>query len=273
MPHRPGHALALGLRAGSAGVFLVAQAASCKEPPMPLFSWLHKRMMNRTPIRPTSVRRVPSRFRPQFEILEARDVPSTLTVTTSQDGVAGSLRAEILAAHPGDTIVISSTVTQTIQLTAEELVIDKNLTIQGGGHVIQGVGVRVFEVDGATTIFNLSGVVIFGGDGFAYGTAPAENDGKGGAILNFGTTTLSGCTLFNNSAGQGGAIYNFGTMTLSGCSVEVNSATGGGGGIYNAGTLAIDYSYVLNNTALGGADIFNIGTLTKDHSKIGHVAT
>jgi hypothetical protein len=130
----------------------------------------------------------------------------------------------------------------------------------------------VFEVDGATTIVNLSGVTIFDGDGYAAGNSADLYDNLGGAILNFGTTTMSGCNLFSNSAGEGGAIYNFGTMTLSSCSVYENSATGGGGGIYNAGALAIDYSYVLYNTALGGDDIFNIGTLTKTHSHIGHVA-
>jgi hypothetical protein len=226
-------------------------------------------------------------------------VPSTLTVTTTLDGPAGSLRAEIAAAQPGDTIVFSPSVNQTIRLSEEELVINKSLTIQGNHNAIQGAGSRVFEVDGATTIFNLSGVGISGGNGYAAGNSADLNDNRGGAILNFGTTTLSGCSLVNNSAGQGGAIYNFGTMTVSGSSVVVNSANYGGGiynagtltlsggsgvdsnsaryggGIYNyyGGTLAIDYSSVIDNTALTGADVVNLGTLTKDHSKIGHLAT
>jgi hypothetical protein len=229
-------------------------------------------------------------------------VPSTLTVTTYLDGPAGSLRAEIAAAQPGDTIVISPSVNQTIQVLGSELVINKSLTIQGDHNAIQAEsGTRVFEVDGATTIFNLSGVGIFGGYGYAYSNPEAASlyDGLGGAILNFGTTTVSSCHLFNNSTQEGGAIYNFGTLTLSGGSlVDFNSANAGGGiynagtltlsggslvdsnsakaggGIYNAGALAIDNSDVLNNTALrdAGADIYNIGTLTKDHSsRIGHV--
>jgi hypothetical protein len=241
---------------------------------MQLLSWLRKRMTGRAQTRRTPSGRPAPRFRPRLEALEDRDVPSTLTVTTPLDGPAGSLRAEIAAAQPGDTIVFSPSVTQTIQLSMEELVINKSLTIQGNGHVgIQATGSRVFEVDGATTIFNLSGVVIFDGDGYAQGGnsgGASPYDGLGGAILNFGTTTMSDCNLFSNSAGEGGAIYNFGTMTLSSSSVYQNSANVGGG-IYNAGTLAIDNSSVLYNTALGGFDIINTGTLTKAHSKIGHV--
>jgi hypothetical protein len=43
---------------------------------MRLFSWLHKRMTNRTPIRPTLARKPTPRFRPQLEALEGRDLPS-----------------------------------------------------------------------------------------------------------------------------------------------------------------------------------------------------
>jgi hypothetical protein len=219
---------------------------------------------------------LPPRSRPQLEILEARDVPSTLTVTTSQDGPVGSLRDEIAVAQPGDTIVFSPSLdNQTVMLTQGQLVINKNLTIQGDGHdAIGGGGSRVFEVDGATTNFTLSGVTIVRGSGYASSNpvASSQYDRLGGAILNIGTMTVSGCALFNNSALEGGAIYNFGTMTLTGCSVVYNSANYGGG-IYNAGTLAIDSSDVASNTASAGADIFNVGTLTKDHSKIGHIAT
>ena len=73
-------------------------------------------------------------FRPSLEALEARWVPSTLTVTKTKDGVAGSLRTEIAAAHDGDTIDFASSLDgQTITLTKGELLINKNLTIAGPG--------------------------------------------------------------------------------------------------------------------------------------------
>src|SRR5439155_26805129 len=69
-------------------------------------------------------------FRPTLEALEDRWVPSTLTVLNNLDSGAGSLRAEIAAAHNSDTIVFASRLNgQTITLTSGELYIRKNLTI------------------------------------------------------------------------------------------------------------------------------------------------
>src|SRR5262245_1320709 len=73
---------------------------------MSLTSWLRNRRLNRTgrnrAQRPTAA----LRFRPQLEVLEGRDVPSTLTVTTlSDNGGGATLRNEIAIAQSGDTIV------------------------------------------------------------------------------------------------------------------------------------------------------------------------
>jgi hypothetical protein len=46
-------------------------------------------------------------FRPTLEALEDRWVPSTLTVRNTLDSGAGSLRADIAAAHNDDTIVFA----------------------------------------------------------------------------------------------------------------------------------------------------------------------
>src|ERR1700756_3838541 len=74
------------------------------------------------------------RFRPTLEGLEDRWVPSTLTVTNNLDTGKGSLRAEIVAAKNGDTIVFAPSLNgQTITLTSGELLINKNLTINGPG--------------------------------------------------------------------------------------------------------------------------------------------
>ena len=56
------------------------------------------------------------------EQLEGRWVPSTLTVTNNLDGGAGSLRADIAAAHSGDTVAFAAGLDgQTITLTKGEL--------------------------------------------------------------------------------------------------------------------------------------------------------
>src|SRR5262245_16126875 len=99
---------------------------------MGLTSWLRNRLGNRAPRAPQ--RPAAPRFRPQLECLEDRWLPSTLTVTNNEDSGPGSLRADIAAAKSGDTIVFDPSLNgQTITLTSGELVINKNLTIQGPG--------------------------------------------------------------------------------------------------------------------------------------------
>src|SRR5262245_45984169 len=158
----------------------------------------------------TSLRQ-PAGFRPRLEVLEDRSLPSTLTVTNAKETGAGTLRAEIAAAHSGDTIVFSpSLVGQTITLTKGELAITKNLTIQGPGAsqlTISGyhgyarrnnppLPARVFDVAQNAT-FTLSGLTISHGD-VESASSGSPWDGYGGGILNHGTLTVSGCTLDDN---------------------------------------------------------------------------
>jgi hypothetical protein len=242
------------------------------------------------PIRPT-----PARFRPHVEALEDRCVPSTLTVTNAGDGGAGSLRYEIAQAQSGDTIVFNfvsvgkhgkivsyNNYPQTITLSSgNELYIDKNLTIQGPGAGMLTISSdlattynsRIFDVASGATLA-LSGMTLDHGGGYASnlwldGWTWHRYDDYGGAILNFGTLTITGCTLSNNSAVQppdsatygyplaaGGAIYNGGVLTVSGCTLSNNSADLGGG-IYNAGTTTINGCTFTGNSAGDGGGIYN----------------
>jgi hypothetical protein len=251
-----------------------------------LMSWLRNRIPNRA--RRAQRRPATPRFRPRLEALEARWLPSTLTVTTYLDypGNAGdgSLRGEIAAAHAGDTINFAPALNgQTITLTNGQLVISKSLTIQGPGAgqlAVSGggyLGSRVFEV-AANTNVALSGLTIRDGAGRANpilansSNDPQPWDGYGGGVLNFGTLTVSGCTLSGNSAdpfnpygsGYGGGIYNdYGaTLTVSGCTLSGNSAWLGGG-ILNRGKYATVSGCTLSgNSASYGGGIYNTGTLT-----------
>ena len=66
--------------------------------------------------------------RPGLEALECRALLSTLTVMNTADSGSGSLRAEIGAAHSGDTIDFSSKLKgRVITLTSGELVVNKSL--------------------------------------------------------------------------------------------------------------------------------------------------
>src|SRR6266404_5567953 len=58
---------------------------------------------------------------------------ATITVTSTGDSGAGTLRQAILDANSGDTINFSLAANSTITLTTAELLINKSLTISGPG--------------------------------------------------------------------------------------------------------------------------------------------
>jgi hypothetical protein len=234
---------------------------------MQLISSLRKWMTGRLQTRRAPARKPTPRFLPQLERLERRDVPSTLTVTNNLDSGAGSLRAEIAAAQPGDTIVFApNKKPEIITLTSGLLDLNKNLSIQGPGAgqlTISGdYKSAAFKVESQTQV-TLSGLTISNGNGGTTG---------GGAIDNGGTLTVSGCTITQNQAQDGGGILNASTLTLSDCNITDNVA-GNGGGIFNYGTLTLSDSTLSGNTAQGdpnygfgcGGGIYNEfygGTLT-----------
>jgi hypothetical protein len=260
-------------------------------------SWLRKGNRDRNRCRSG---RKPMSFRLQLETLEDRATPSTLTVMNTLDNLApGSLRYAITYAARGDTIVFDPSLNgQAITLTGTELTISQNLTIQGPGAgllKIYGSGCRLFEIDGAATTVNLSGLSLDYGNGMAFdpfangggigwgGGGPSSTtvdtpaDGHGGAIWNGGILHVSGCFFGYNSADinywgssvyLGGAIYNAGTLTVASSTLTYNSAGdiygsyGSGGAIYNApaGSLTVTGSNLTYNTASGvGGGIDNAG--------------
>ena len=67
-----------------------------------------------------------------------------------------------------------------------------------------------------------------------------STDASGGGVYNFGTFTMSGGEITNNTAkGNGGGVYNNSKFTMSGGSITINTATNNGGGVYNGGTFEI----------------------------------
>jgi hypothetical protein len=208
-------------------------------------------------------------FRPTLETLEGRRVPSTVTVTNNHDSGTGSLRAEIAAAHNGDTIVFAPSLDgQTITLTSGELLISHNVTIAGPGAgeltVSGNHASRVFEVTKTTKSVTLSGLTI------SSGTAPANVGG--GGIVNDGTLAVSNCTLSGNTStgGDGGGIENdYGaTLTVSNSILSGNSA-GQGGALFNYhGALTVNGSTLTGNSADIGGGIWNDSTLTVSGSTL-----
>ena len=150
------------------------------------------------------------RLRPTVIALEARELLSTLTVSsTADDGSAGTLRAAIAQANAdggGDTIVFSSlfNTPQTITLTGGQL----ELTGTTAGTTITGPGAGLLSVSGhgASRVFMVDANVSASISGLTVSGGNAGQDGSGGGLYNDGgTLTLTDCTVSGNSAGASAA--------------------------------------------------------------------
>jgi uncharacterized protein (TIGR03118 family) len=174
---------------------------------MPFLSWLRQWMGGQTRTGRNRKHRPRPRVRPWCESLEDRCLPSTFTVLNSYDSGVDSLRADIAAAHSGDTIKFDPHLAgQTITLTSGELAINKSLNIEGLGEdrlTISGNHAsRVFNISGSDTNVEIARLTI--ADGLATGTTVVGPKGPvtlGGGILNTGANlTFDKVTLANNQA-------------------------------------------------------------------------
>jgi len=188
--------------------------------------------------------------------------PATLTVNTTDDVDSGfclashcSLREAINAANVSsdpntinfDPTVFAAPGPYTITLTSGELLIDKNLTIQG-----PGADVLTISGNDASRVFKVmaSGTVSFSGLTISHGMV--RGDFGGGIYNNSAIVNISNSTLRNNFAGSGGAIFNGtnGRVSLSNASVINNSALSAGGGVSNASYAMLN---VTNSTISGNS--------------------
>jgi predicted outer membrane repeat protein len=180
---------------------------------------------------------------------------SILTVTTTADSGAGSLRDAVGSTAPGDIIMFSLTPPATISLTSGQIDIGSSIAIIGPGAnllTVSGSNLsRIFSVAGTATV-TIAGLTI------ANGTDIVDDLG-GGGLVSGGTLTVTNCAFNNNQAlGGGGAILSgSGKLFVSNCTFSLNSTTGFGGAISNVGgTLSATNCTFGNNTAgVGGGGI------------------
>jgi hypothetical protein len=201
--------------------------------------------------------------------------PSTLTVTTLADtGVAGdgSLRGEIAAAAPGDTIKFAPGLSGTIALSSD-LTIDRNLTIRGNRDAAGNPRVALSRggAQGGTDLVVNAGVT-------ASVSGLTFTGGSEHALLNHGSLTLDHVAVSGNQIGYyigfvphqfNGTINNDGTLDVRDSRITDNTVnlladsgpadvSGGGAGIWNAGTLTVADSTIANNASPAGYSSLNI---------------
>jgi uncharacterized repeat protein (TIGR01451 family) len=202
----------------------------------------------------------------------------TITVTSTGDSGAGSLRAAIASASAGETIMVGA---GDYEVTSEALPIEKNLTIVGAGARHTSIDAKktnhgVFEVNGgAVTIEKLKitgaqetgeggGISLKGGsvalDEVEVTANSVSTGGAGGGIYSTSGThlTIDASTISNNLAYNGGGLYTDGTTTIEDSTVAQNTAgsstrNGDGGAIENGGSLTLVNDTIAEDESFNGA--------------------
>jgi hypothetical protein len=165
----------------------------------------------------------PAPTTPETPLPEMNTEDVEITVSSSADSGAGSLRDAIAIAADGETIRIDDSL-DTITLLSE-IVIDKSITIDGQGVAIVSGGsqTRIFRVQNDERAIDVTlrnmGIV----------DAVNSSDEFGGAIYNNGQTLTLDTVLFDGNAntyenGKGGAVYSSGTLTVDNCVFQNNTA-------------------------------------------------
>lgn len=201
-----------------------------------------------------------------------------VTVTTTADQGAGSLRAAIAAVQSGGTIRFASKLKgKTITLTNGQLDLNKNVTIDGSdapGITISGNNAnRVFRTGSGTNVV-LKQLAIANG---RVGGNNEQSDGGAGVQSGTDSTlTVLNCRFSNNASGFGGAIYaGFrATTTVKDSAFIGNDGTlaqseRGGGAIAtkSGGSLTVKGSSFQNNRGINGGAINSLlGKLLVENS-------
>jgi hypothetical protein len=207
---------------------------------------------------------------------------ATITVTSTADNGAGTLRNALASVANGDTI--NFTVAGSITLSTGELVVSNSVTISGpgpGSLAVNGnAASRVFHITNAVTAV-ISGLTIT--NGVVSGSFPSF---LGAGIWNdHSTLTLSNCIVIGNqvASGSGGGLFNDGlsgnaTLSIIASTFSGNVASSGGGGLYNLSSGGTSVVTVVASTFSGnnggsvnGGGIFNDvsgghGTITVSNS-------
>jgi hypothetical protein len=146
-----------------------------------------------------------------------------------------TIKSALSNALPGDVIVVSGVVTETVSIT-------KTITIRGPSPDEATPGTQMGIVQAAATWPNGKGSVFSIGSGI--------------------TVTISNLNIRHGDAWKGGGINNSGTLHLDGVTLYRNQANWYGGAVENYGLLTVDNSTIVDNldVAHGYSGIDNVNT-------------
>lgn len=154
----------------------------------------------------------------------------TVIVANAGNSGAGSLRQAVIGAPANGDILFDPAffnTARTITLAGGEILINKNLTINGPGAnllTLSGNNAnRVFRVAGGGLNVTINALTISNGLGADVG----------GGIVSDSNLTLTGCAIINNAAnGGGGGVYVGGAVgTFTDCTFTGNTSGSGGGAV------------------------------------------
>ena len=148
----------------------------------------------------------------------------------SDDGTFTALQSKIDLASGGSALNLTRDYKYDDDFnSASGIFINKDITINGNGHSIDGLGKsRILNINYGDSLkqykVTLNNITFKNGDAKIYG----------GAILNFAGLTVNNCYFTNNNAGTaGGAINSLGSLTLKNSIFNKNSAGGDAGAVFS----------------------------------------
>lgn len=156
-------------------------------------------------------------------------------VADADNGTFTALQNKINNASAGDVITLDRDYTYDEGFSTSGIIINKDLTINGNGHTLNGLSKsRIFNV-----IFGVlkNNNVVLNNIKFVNGNTKLY----GGAIFNYANLTVNNCVFTKNHADNcGGAINSVGYLVCNGCTFNKNTANGDAGAVF---TLSIDKSF------------------------------